>query len=88
VDEINAIESLSIYPNPSTDLINVSIDITSNNHELTIVDAQGAIVLSKRYTNLTSNTLSVDVANLSSGIYSVLLKEGNAKKVARLLIQH
>jgi hypothetical protein len=88
VDEINAIESLSIYPNPSTDLINVSIDITSNNHELTIVDAQGAIVFSKRYTNLTSNTLSVDVANLSSGIYSVLLKEGNAKKVARLLVQH
>jgi hypothetical protein len=52
------------------------------------VDAQGAIVFSKRYTNLTSNTLSVDVANLSSGIYSVLLKEGNAKKVARLLVQH
>ena len=88
VDELNAIEKLAIYPNPSSDLINVSIDITSNSHELTIVDAQGSVVFSKQYTNLTSNNLGVEIGNLSSGIYSVLLKEGDVKKVARLLVQH
>ena len=88
VDELNAIEKLAIYPNPSSDLINVSIDITSNSHELTIVDAQGSVVFSKEYTNLTSGTLRVELGNLSAGIYSVLLKEGDVKKVARLLVQH
>jgi hypothetical protein len=52
------------------------------------VDAQGSVVFSKEYTNLTSGTLRVELGNLSAGIYSVLLKEGDVKKVARLLVQH
>ncbi len=76
---INNIENtnISVYPNPATDIINIS-GIT--NAQVNITDITGKTVISENI----NNNAQINVSNLASGIYNIniITNEGNfAQKI-------
>ena len=64
---------LSIYPNPSTDLVKLSLNIKdAATLELKIINVMGQTVASRNYGNLVgSQILPLNVSEFPSGIYTV-----------------
>jgi len=63
---------VSIYPNPSNGIINISSKENISNIEIKVIDISGKILFSKEYKNLTKET--IDLSNLSSNMYIIQLK--------------
>ena len=80
-----ALNSLVIFPNPSTGVFKVKF-ITNNSipvRGMVIYDSKGARVYKQNY-NLTGNSVIMDVnmKNAPSGIYIIDLFDGNGKRLA------
>ncbi|GAK91183.1 hypothetical protein JCM19297_2628 [Nonlabens ulvanivorans] len=76
--------SISVYPNPATDFINIS---SSNGLEsATIIDVNGRMLSQTSFTgNATSQRVSLE--NLNSGIYFVTVKSDLGQKVEKLVVE-
>jgi hypothetical protein len=70
---------LSIYPNPSTGVFNIQTNEV--NYDLKVYNSLGQLV----FINKKSNSKNMDLTNLKSGIYSVVLISNN-KQVSRKLL--
>ena len=71
VSEINS--GLKIYPNPTTSVLNISS--ISNINQITISNVIGQRVLN--INNINSKTFSVDVENLTNGVYIINIENNN-----------
>ncbi len=76
-----------LYPNPATDLVQVSLNTTSGNIEsIVIFDILGKIV--KKVEAVNSNQTNINVSDLSSGVYMVEVATDNkVKQVKKLVIK-
>lgn len=63
-----------IYPNPATSKINLTLDNNLENANLKIISILGQTVQEKQ--NFSGNNFSLDVSNLSKGIYILELNDG------------
>ncbi|MGB1102282.1 MAG: LamG-like jellyroll fold domain-containing protein [Crocinitomicaceae bacterium] len=69
--EPESIPSYSVYPNPTTDFLNISGD---NVESVKIFDLNGRLILSDTFTS------KVDVSNLSNGMYQLLINDNQRIK--------
>lgn len=75
--------SIAIYPNPTSDVVNITLQDTSRTIEISVYDALGRVVMPSK--NLDVGRL--DISGLSSGVYYVkIIQEGN-KAVKRLIVK-
>ncbi|MEN9638497.1 MAG: hypothetical protein RLZZ262_365 [Bacteroidota bacterium] len=70
VDEIDE-QSLSLYPNPTNDQVQIVVPIGIGQYDVTISDLQGRVV--RRMEKLNGNRLQVSCADLPQGTYWVRL---------------
>lgn len=78
VKEITHIENL-VYPNPVKDQLNLR-NITNDQYDqIDIIDSNGKIMRSQQFST------SIDVKDLSSGTYSILLKGSEDTAVSRFI---
>ena len=75
VNELQNENSITIYPNPATDILNIDV---IKNVSVSIIDMTGKIILQ-------SNQKHIDVSGLAKGIYSVVIISGNNKVVKKLV---
>ena len=61
------LEGVSIYPNPTTSILNIKMN--QDNSEVSLVDVNGRVVLSQVFSEAT--TAIFNVADLASGVYFV-----------------
>ncbi len=89
VEKVN-FESLdySIYPNPTKDVINISLT-NSENYKLQLLNAVGQVININNLTSTTSNAISVNVKSLPKGIYYLEISDKNEDKLktAKIIIQ-
>ena len=79
----NIVESnLSIYPNPATNLINISANESID--RIDIYDIKGSLIFTKSYQK--KNT-SIDVSNFAKGVYSVKIVSMKNSIVQQLIIE-
>ncbi|MEZ4922097.1 MAG: T9SS type A sorting domain-containing protein [Crocinitomicaceae bacterium] len=79
--EEEVIEGLSIYPNPSNDVINIS---STNIDQLMIVNALGQTI----QTIVKPKSIeTIDISNLEAGIYFVQVKRGNATRTEKFTVK-
>jgi hypothetical protein len=79
--------SASVYPNPATDAIFVSYafaQATGNNTTLNIYNMLGQVVMTQDMGKNQASNMYLSIANLPSGIYNVIVSNGNEQKVLRL----
>ena len=65
---------LSIFPNPSSKLINISVDGIDKIDEISVVSFTGSVVKSLIVNNKSADNLVIDVSSLPSGGYFLLVK--------------
>lgn len=81
LDELSA--SLSIYPNPSNDLININRS-TNEKAELMVVDATGRVMYSNQ---LESNHTTLSIANWKNGMYILKITDQHSS-VTRSIVKN
>jgi hypothetical protein len=81
-------ESLDLYPNPSQEEVSVSFNSNSTSAvQIILVDSQGKTILEKKIPVLFGkNTEKLDLIGISTGIYSVIVIQGNRIQTSQLSI--
>jgi len=76
--EENNIVEVTPYPNPSTEFLHIPLNGMNGAAQLNIFDANGRLVSSNQV-NVENNALTVDVQNISTGVYTFTLALENGK---------
>ena len=78
VNELSNGSSVSVYPNPANDVLNISLETIKENTEIKIYNQLGEIVLTE---HLTTQNSSFKTNHLQSGVYfyTILVGEKNIK---------
>lgn len=72
----------SIYPNPAKNELVIKNLVGTN--DISLVDATGKVVL--RRSNVTDGLISLNVASLTNGFYTVLINDGTETKSLRVVV--
>jgi uncharacterized repeat protein (TIGR01451 family) len=76
-----------LYPNPASHLVQVTLPSTGDSiKSITLYDVLGKVV--KQVINLSSNQSTIDVSQMSKGIYFVEILSGdNVKQIKKLVVE-
>ncbi len=88
INSMASIKDVSVYPNPTADNINITIEnINSKEATILLIDSKGAIVVSKQIT-LTNgkSTTQIDATNLSSGVYSIAILDDHNNSISKQVV--
>ena len=79
--------SFNVYPNPTTSTLNLDIDAaTATISNYSLVNVQGQVVLSNDVNSTSINT-SIDVSNVSNGVYFLKLDTDKGGYTHRVIVQ-
>lgn len=79
--------SVTLYPNPATDLLFIQ-GISGNNISISIIDISGRTVYHKTgIGNSSDDYITIPVQQLSPGVYSVLLNNGSLQTARKFIRQ-
>lgn len=86
-EELADWNGIEIFPNPATDIINVSFDFNKKRDiSIHVVNMIGQVVLTQNRTDLARGTFTLNVADLPEGIYLVQLTDGTKQTVQKIFI--
>jgi hypothetical protein len=84
VDENALNKAIGIYPNPTSDILNImNNDADINITSIEVVDALGAIILIE--TNITNGNHIVDLGNVSEGVYFMKLNTNEGVSIRKII---
>lgn len=88
LNESEILQNINIYPNPSTHRVYVNFENERNAEiEISVVNQMGQIVyIDVLNTRDATGEYSIDVSELPSGIYSILMKSNGHTHVKRLVV--
>ncbi len=79
---------LNVYPNPASDLINVSFEAKNNDYVVNVSDLTGRTVISNNYSNLSgAQSITVPVNELLAGTYLVTVSTEGASYTQQVVIK-
>ncbi|MDP1800669.1 MAG: T9SS type A sorting domain-containing protein [Bacteroidota bacterium] len=85
----SSLGNIEIYPNPASGEAVLAINLEDNSSvEVTVLNTIGQVVkTNKAQGQVGENTISIDLSGLSTGIYMVNIKVGNASSTKKLVVQ-
>jgi hypothetical protein len=89
VHNVTESHEFSIYPNPSSGLVNIHFASTApiKGPQLTITTISGSVVLNEAYDDTSAFDKTINLSNLPSGIYFIELTAENFKQVKKLVVR-
>lgn len=91
IEENSLISSLTMFPNPTAENVNLTFNAKENSSvSISIVDFAGKIVSQNNNYTVESgkNTISLQIANLESGLYNVVVvSENGSAKTLKLAVR-
>ncbi len=90
IENQDLFSGVSIFPNPAKDKATVEFNLaTSSSVSVEVTDITGKVVESVSLTNVAAgnNSTTVNVAGLSTGVYSVAIKSNDSKVTRKLIVQ-
>ncbi|MBT29263.1 MAG: hypothetical protein CMO01_06335 [Thalassobius sp.] len=85
-EELNNL-NVSVYPNPTSDILKVSLDTNTDEYgEIILMDSFGKVVYSEDVTSFDSETI-INVTNFTKGFYLLNVQIGGVKNVKRVMIK-
>lgn len=79
--------NLSIYPNPANEEVHVTFEQVAEFMNIELIDATGRVLNNQVSNQMGANLITFNVANLSSGFYTVRLTSSNLSETQKLMIQ-
>ena len=77
---------LSLFPNPTNDVLNIKLDVMIEKGELILMDISGRILESRSLINETS--LQLSMKDLENGIYLISVSDRNGNKLTQRIIKN
>lgn len=79
---------ISIFPNPTDGLVNVHFENKNNLDKISIkvYDMIGKLIFEKMDVELINNSFSINLENLTSGIYFINIQRNNKSTSKKLII--
>jgi len=75
VNNILSQDEVKIYPNPTSDFINISLNLnTASDVSLQLIDMNGKVVMTKNIANLQVSNQQLNVQTLPSGFYNLQVR--------------
>lgn len=84
-DRTEFISGFDIFPNPSSESIQLSFDNSNFDCNVKIYDSIGNIVYKSNHT-ISNNRFDISISNLNSGIYTCLISSGNSTLTKRFAV--
>ena len=84
VDE-NSMERISVWPNPTSSELNISVDPRSGIVLLKVVDITGRVVQTSTYNS--TEVISLSTATWSAGVYGIRIEQDQQVSIARIVKQ-
>jgi len=84
------VSGVSIYPNPTTDILNINfVSKEDQNVTINVIGIDGGLVFSDNLATKVgqASKTTVDFANLSKGMYLVQLVGSNSSLTQRVVVQ-
>ena len=82
---------LTLYPNPSSEIVNLSFDFTNSeddNYVVRIHNAFGKSVDLGLFSKLNISNKSIDVSHYQDGIYFITIESENEYAISKFMVQH
>lgn len=80
--------SFTVYPNPASDVLNVSFEANSADYSVAIVDLQGRVMASQNLSSLNgAQTIAFPVSNLAKGSYIVTITSNGVSTSKNVVIK-
>lgn len=76
--------AIAVFPNPAQSLLNVYLSVDVTNAEMSIYNESGQ--LQKVFSAVNNRSTTIDINNLSSGLYFIVVKIGNRKYSSKFII--
>lgn len=87
VDELNSI-ALNVYPNPATDLVNISFEGQNTDYSISLMDIQGRVISSREMANVSGEqVVSFSTENVAKGSYIVTVSTNGATTTKNVVIK-
>jgi hypothetical protein len=87
IEEVTGIDSISIYPNPAKDVINIAFDASNGDYNVTVTDMLGRTVITNSYKELFGNqNIELPVSQLNAGHYIMTIKNGNTSYSSKFVV--
>ena len=85
ITEINNDKKLvAVYPNPAKNYLNIQLSFDLKNAEINIYNQLGQI--EKSISNINSRNIKIETADLSNGMYFILLQDGDRQASVKFII--
>ena len=80
--------ALNVFPNPASDLVNVSFEANNNDFSVSLVDIQGRTIATKSFTNLVGSQLvSFSTESIAKGSYIVTVTSNGATTTKNVVVR-
>jgi hypothetical protein len=80
--------TLSVYPNPASDELNVSFEATNADYQVSILDLQGRVITAKTLQSLNgTSTVTFPVADMAKGSYIVTVVSNGITTTKNVVIK-
>ena len=85
----STIRDIKLFPNPAADLVTIEANMDqAGSYKLFVKDILGAVVLERNFeTVVGSNSISFSVDNLSNGIYTYAISDGQSIASSKFVVQ-
>lgn len=86
--EEEAAATFAVYPNPATDVLNVSFEAVNTEYAISIVDLQGRVILTQEYTGLNGKqSFTFPTADFAKGSYMVNITTNGSTSSKHVVIK-
>jgi len=76
------VSSVTVYPNPATDIVTIDIHSTSQNNSYKLIDVVGNVIQQSTITNQKS---TIDISSLAKGIYFMEINIDGEKSTKKII---
>ncbi|MDT8308163.1 MAG: M43 family zinc metalloprotease [Bacteroidales bacterium] len=88
IEEIPAIHTVNVFPNPTKSICNVELYLNSyKDVQLSIYDITGQQIMTNHYSHISDLNETVDMAGYEKGVYIVKINVGHENITRRLILQ-
>lgn len=77
----------TVFPNPATDAFTIGYNGPGGDVTIDILDVQGRVAYNKSLPLNAGSTYSIDVTNLTNGVYTVLMTDRNGRHSRKLILE-
>jgi len=85
---LNVLNRSIIYPNPSSNIVNISLgEVPRANWNLILINSGGQTIIQKKYNRYTT-IVTLPVNNYPNGNYTLEITDGNSRQSNKLMINH